>query len=114
MEHEIVLVNPQIDWPAVFELNEQGRSALGHVDIALIERNTEFLGFGEDIGSNGVSSFLRGRSKFNFLPDEIVELECSKIRRTILSRSVQKSDERQQEEQLPAVQAKHGADYNIA
>jgi hypothetical protein len=114
VEYEIVLVNAQIYGPAIFELHGQGRPALDHTNIALIERNTEFLGFCEDIGSNRVSSFLRGRRKFNFLPDEIVELERSEISRTVLGRSVQESDERQQEEQLPAVQAKHGADYNIA
>src|SRR5262249_27668227 len=79
VKHEIVLVDAQIDGPAIFELDEQGRAALGHMHIAFVERDAELLGFCQDIGSNRICSLSCGRCKFHFLPDEIIELECCEI-----------------------------------
>ena len=76
-------------------------------DVARIERNVEIFGFPNYLVADDLRGFPCGDRELHFLPDEVIELICSKISRNILHRGVHRNNEHQQNEKLSAAQAKH-------
>lgn len=114
MKDEIVLVDPQVDGPAIVELHGERRTPGRNPHVAFIECNAEFHRTLQDVGTDSLYGLPGRGGEFDFLTNEVVELECCKIRGSVLRRGEQDCDEHEQEKHLPAVQAKHGADYNMA
>src|SRR6266850_488230 len=107
VEHQILLVDPQVNGPVVLQIQRKRRAAAGDLYIFRLNPNAEFLRLLNNIGTNAFRGLPCGDCVLHLLPDVVIELKCGEVGGHILRRSEKKGNQQQQKEDLPAAQAEH-------
>ena len=109
VEYQLVVVNLQVDWKPILQLERERRPSTRNTNITRGNRNAHLFSLLNDIRPEFFSGFSGGGRELHFLPDEIIEFECREVGRNVLICRKKKNNQHQQNEDLSAVQAKHGA-----
>src|SRR2546421_8839418 len=107
MEHELVFVDSHVDRPAVFKLERECGAAPCDVNVFGTHGDAEVAALRNNPGTDHLRAFSIRHGERYFLMNVVVELKRRKIGRPILGPGEEKHNQHEQNEKLPAAQAKH-------
>src|SRR6478672_9681222 len=115
MENQFVVVHFQVYWPMILKLERERRTAPGDVNVFRYNLDAQVIRFLNDLFTQHLRTLSICYRESYFLVDVIVELESRKVGRAVLGPGEKKGNQHEQNENLPAAQAKHSAElYTVA